>query len=122
MMRRARTNHRIARDPTHTRTTRTRTAIHTYRNHMRNHHNLTFHMRSHDALILKSSLITMPPNIVVIIPPAGTHASDSGLTSFPIDQLVGNLVKELAGHHIVGLPPCARTAARVTYRATLRAG
>ncbi len=58
--------------------------------------------------------------IVVIVLPAGAHPLDIGLTSFPIDQTIRNLVQELAGKHCIGLPPLASRGGAGHIEAALR--
>ena len=55
-----------------------------------------------------AKIVIIPAAVIVgesIGFPVGAHAFHAGLTTLPIDERIGDLVEELAGHHVGGLPP-----------------
>ena len=66
-------------------------------------------------------IIVPAAELVVVILPAGMHAFDAGFASFPINQFVWNLIEELTGHHVAGLPPLRAYGRACHIQASLRA-
>ena len=72
-----------------------------------------------------AEIVVVPSAELVVAEPAGgpsaAHALHAGFAALPIDQLVGDLIEELAGHHLGGLAPLGAHRGACDVQAPLRA-